>query len=120
MMNQARQQIPAIRDYKKNCEVAEKLGHTVRKLKVRVCLLEETTDGVAAGVKYFNPCNDPRHYMPIAMKYKLNIIFTPCSGQVSVQANTTPEVQWSGHFPDNMVGHAVCEAFLNMEIDNNG
>jgi len=64
------EQLNELSDYELNCETAEKLGHVVLKRGMGDDILIKTMT-TARPVNY---CNNPNDYMPIAIKYKINIV----------------------------------------------
>jgi len=65
----------------------------------------------------FNPCIDPRDYMPIAIKHGIDIEFWKGYKQVMCHFVSDGEGKMTERYPEAQTGRAVCIAFLLMEID---
>lgn len=108
------EQLNELSDYELRYEVATKKGYNF------ACLVdgERLQIPTKEGLVNYDPCNDPRDYMPIAIEHGITIELNPF--KKDVRCISTDSDGWqhvTALDSDKQTGRAVCIAFLLMEID---
>ena len=105
------EQLNALSDYEINCAAVEKLGLPAHRGNGNLTYKDGKSE-----LKPFDYCNDPRHYMPIAIEHGITIEFAKLviNKEDVVLCSSSVTKHLSGVFARDKTGRAICTAFLLM------
>lgn len=117
-MTYTQEQIDSMSRFEVNKAVAEKLDYTgISSMTEQESYNQCGRDSVLLGrSKEFRPTDDPKDYMPIAIKHGIDLTFLRrfvCASAASSEFNQYSRTK---PYPRTDTGLAVCAAFLMMEV----